>query len=395
LSKAFFTGYVMTEVSELFNITIAAAVASFAISVVIVLTKDWHGKHSLDTDLGGAQKFHTVPVPRIGGISILAGILVIAVLGAAGHPGFADETDDRAFLMLLLAGMPALLAGLLEDLTKRVSVRVRLTATLASPLLACWLLQAYLPRLDVWGVDTLLGLVPFAIIVTTFCVVGVANSINIIDGFHGVAGSAILFILAGVAMLSWEVGDIFVMKLALIGLGAILGFLLVNYPTGPLFMGDGGAYFIGFWAAEVAVLMIARNPEVTTWQVLAIYAYPVIEVIFSVYRKKVIRKMSPMVPDRLHLHMLFYRRIVCQHIPQAAGRPWIRNAAVACIISTWICSAMLIAVFACRSLAASIALVIAQVVLYMAVYTRLVRGRWRLDRAFIPGMRLRTGGESA
>ncbi|MGH8808952.1 MAG: MraY family glycosyltransferase, partial [Noviherbaspirillum sp.] len=288
------------------------------------------------------------------------------------------------------ASLPCFLVGLIEDLTKKVSAMTRLLATFSSALAACWLLDAYLSRLDTWGLDSLLQLMPFALVVTAIAVAGVANSINIIDGFHGVAGSAVAIILAAMGFLAWQTGDIFVTKLALLGIGATLGFLVVNYPTGRLFMGDGGAYFLGFWAAEVAVLLVARNPGVNAWQVLAVCAYPVIEVLYSIYRRRVIRKTSPGAPDRLHLHTLIYRRVVCQLIPRNHDRPWIRNAAVVWIVGTLIAAMAVIAVWLGDTIPAAVAVVIAETVLYAAVYARLVRGRWDLNPGAALGRRSHT-----
>jgi UDP-N-acetylmuramyl pentapeptide phosphotransferase/UDP-N-acetylglucosamine-1-phosphate transferase len=145
-------------------------------------------------------------------------------------------------------------------------------------------------------------------------------------------------------------------------------------------MGDGGAYLLGFWLAEVAVLLVIRNPVINTWQVLAICAYPVIEVLYSIYRRKVIRKSSPGAPDRLHLHTLIYRRVVCQLLPRNDTRPWIRNASVACIIALWITVLTLVAVWIGNTTATAVTVLIANTLFYIAVYTRLVRGRWRSTR---------------
>lgn len=374
----------MMAASGLFDIVMTAAIVSFAVSMLIVLTQGWHGPLSLDQDVTSAQKFHKKPVPRIGGIALLLGMLATFIWSAVDNPQLARQVDaNAAAFTLLLAAVPAFLAGLKEDLTKKVSVRTRLFATFASALLACWLLEACLPRLDIWGLDKLLHFVPFAIVLTVFAVAGVANSINIIDGFHGVAGSAVIIILAGLGFLCWQVDDLLVTGLALAGIGTTLGFLLVNYPTGRLFMGDGGAYLLGFWVAEVAVLTIVRNPAINAWQVLAICAYPVIEVLYSIYRRKVVRNMSPGAPDRLHLHTLIYRRVVCQRMPRNNAQPWIRNATVACIVGTGIAMTTLIAVWVGNSIPAAVTVVIVEILLYMAVYTRLIRGRWGLSQVSI------------
>jgi len=381
----------MMSATDLIETSSVAATASFVTSLLIVLTQDWHGKHSLDKDIDGVQKFHTTPVPRVGGIALLVGILT-GVLYYGIDASIAETQTLNTIAMLLLAALPAFIAGGIEDVTKKVSVRARLFATFGSAILASWLLNASLPRLDVWGVDTLLQLSPLiAVAVTAFAVAGVANSINIIDGFHGVAGSAVIIMLAGMGFLAYRADDALMVNIAVLGIGTSIGFLFVNYPTGRLFMGDGGAYFLGFWVAETAVLLIARNPSINAWQVLAICSYPVIEVIYSIYRKKVIRKLSPGMPDRLHLHMLIYRRLVWKLVPRNDAQPWIRNAAVACFIATWIAAMTLIAVFAGDTVPTAVAVVIGNAMLYIAIYTRLVCGYWRINPVAALGIvRLRT-----
>jgi UDP-N-acetylmuramyl pentapeptide phosphotransferase/UDP-N-acetylglucosamine-1-phosphate transferase len=210
---------------------------------------------------------------------------------------------------------------------------------------------------------------------TAFAVAGVTNSINIIDGFHGVAGMTVAIILAGMGAIAWQAGDMLIVQLAAAAIGATVGFLLLNYPTGRIFMGDGGAYFLGFWAAEIAVLTVVRNPAVNAWQILAIYAYPVIEVVFSIYRRKIIYGTLAGAPDRLHLHSLFYRRFARQKI-SGKRHPWICNAGVACFVATWIGAATCFSVLFGNTIPAALALVLFQCALYIAVYMRLVRGHW-------------------
>ncbi|MFN3598497.1 MAG: glycosyl transferase family 4, partial [Aquificaceae bacterium] len=76
-----------------------------------------------------------------------------------------------------------------------------------------------------------------------------------------------------------------------------------------IFLGDGGAYLVGFLIAEISVLLVKRNPEVSPWFPLLVVAYPVVESLFSIYRRKVLRGRSPGEPDKLHLHTLVYRRL--------------------------------------------------------------------------------------
>lgn len=375
--------------SGLIETFLIALLVSLIVCSLNIVTERWHGRYSFDVDVNGVQKVHKQLVSRTGGIALLSGVLAVPVFGHFDYYPVAVREETRLIILkFLLAATPAFLAGIIEDLTKKVSVRTRLCSVFVSAFLAAWLLGAHLPRLDIWILDGVLDWVPLSLAVTAFAVVGVTNSINIVDGFHGVAGGTVVVILAGAGYLSWKGGDVLVTQLALAGMGATIGFLLLNYPTGRLFMGDGGAYFIGFWAAEVAVLTIVRNPGINAWQILAIYAYPVIEVLFSMYRRKMLRNALVGAPDRLHLHSLFYRRVACHRI--SAGKyPWMRNAGVACFVTGWLVTATVCAVLLGESIGAAVMLVLVQILAYVAVYMRLVRGHWGRCRnpAVILGLR--------
>jgi len=370
-------------VTDLIDFALYAAIASFMLCVLIVYTQRWHGNRSMDSEMDGVQKFHKRPVPRIGGCALIAGMLTAAGLGMLGLDDSTSGSEKSAMLcaLLLLAAAPIFLAGLLEDLTKGISVSFRLVAAFVSAFLASWLLGATLPRLDIPGIDLLLRIAPLGMVVTAIAVAGVANSINIIDGFNGLAGSVSVIILAGLGLVAWQAGDLQVATLAVTGIGAATGFLLINYPTGRVFLGDGGAYLLGFWIAEVAVLTVVRNPNVGAWQILAICAYPVIEVLYSIYRKKVVRKMSPGLPDRLHFHMLVYRRFICRLIPENSAQPWIRNALVTCAIATVLAPLTLLSVRYGETIAGALSMLLIQIFLYLAIYARLVRGHWCLNPA--------------
>ena len=82
------------------------------------------------------------------------------------------------------------------------------------------------------------------------------------------------------------VGDSTLALLSLAVAGAVLGFFVWNFPAGLIFLGDGGAYFLGFVVAEIGILLLQRNPEVSPLCPLLIVIYPVFETVFSMYRRK-------------------------------------------------------------------------------------------------------------
>lgn len=341
---------------------LAAFVSSLVACALIVLTQRWHGSLSLDHDVAGAQKFHTVPVPRIGGVALAVGLLAAALAQKLG----SDAADGAQALWLLAAGVPAFLAGLMEDFTKRVSVRTRLMATFASAALAIWLIDAQLNRLDTYLLDDLMLYAPVAMLFTCFAVGGVANAVNIIDGFNGLAGSTCVLMFAGLAVLAHGAGDTPVFQLCLMGMGAFLGFLCLNFPFGKLFLGDGGAYLAGFWLAECAVLLLSRNPQVSTWAVLLCCIYPVWETIFSMWRKSVVRKTGMGRPDKLHFHMLVYRRGTRRILPGKAPH-WQRHLLTSLGIASFVATAQA-TVFLLSTTEKSHTICITGIVIFATIY---------------------------
>lgn len=355
---------------------LVAGAASAAASFFIVGSQRWHGKHTLDHDLQGVQKFHTAAVPRVGGIALVMAILLALVVCYWNAGAWMSDTGIATAGLLLIASLPTFLAGILEDVTKKVSVKTRLAASVLSAILASWLLGAIIDKLNIWGLDALLTSIPVALIVTAGTVAGGVNAINIIDGFNGLASSTVVIMLGALGAIALQVGDTTVAQMAFLGMAAALGFVLVNYPTGRLFLGDGGAYFLGFWVAEIIVLLLVRDDAVNAWQLLSVCAYPIIEVSFTIYRRKFVRKTNPGMPDGLHLHTLVYRRLVPRFVKRDQTRPWKRNAAVACLISPWTAFFAWMTVSFAQSVTNGVILVLAQVMFYLVVYQRLVRGRW-------------------
>jgi len=65
-----------------------------------------------------------------------------------------------------------------------------------------------------------------------------------------------------------------------------VGVFIFNFPFGKIFMGDGGAYFVGFMMAVIGLMLGIRNEEVSHWFILLLFIYPLYETAFSIYRKK-------------------------------------------------------------------------------------------------------------
>ncbi len=282
-----------------------AFLLSLIVTLLVIRYEHLHAHITADHDLDGVQKFHATPVPRVGGIGVMIGLI-----GGEVAKLFLDPEVAGFGFLVVVAAIPAFAAGLIEDLTKRVSVSKRLLATAFSAAVGGVLLGGWLTRLDVPGVDYLMAFGVASVLVTCFAVAGVANAFNLIDGYNGLAGMVAVIILAGLAYVANQVGDRAIMITAFATAGAILGFLVWNYPRGLIFLGDGGAYLIGFLVGELSVLLVARNPQVSPWFPFLLVFYPIFETLFTIFRRVVIGKTHPGLPDAAHLHQLIYRRVV-------------------------------------------------------------------------------------
>ncbi len=343
---------------------IMGGLATLLICQAIIITRHWHGRHTMD-GLSGVQKVHENPTPRIGGIAVAIGL----VFGW----WFAPESVKVLLGPMLIASLPAFFSGIVEDLSKRGVVAERLFATIASGLLAWWLTGVSVTRLDLWGFDTILRFAPISILFTAVALGGVANAINIIDGFNGLASGAVLLSLATLGLIAFKAGDADCAKVCFVLGGAIAGFMLVNYPYGKIFLGDGGAYLLGFLLGWVAVLMTARNPGISPWAPLLACGYPILEVLFSMLRRTA-RTHNLGRPDRLHLHSLLWSRVTRQHFSRK--NPTLQNALVMPLVLSYAIIPCLLAIYFRNNTAALMIGFIGCAALYMIVYMRLVHFRW-------------------
>lgn len=283
---------------------------SFFISCVIIITKNLHGDISGDINLLGPQKFHIDIVPRIGGISIYLSITGVTIFNYSSDPIYLN------ILLLIISALPVIAIGIVEDITKKISPKTRFLFIAIGGLTAIILIDGRITRLDVPIIDQLIFLPFISIAFTTFAIVGLTNSYNIIDGFNGLSSMVGFTTLVALGYVGLNVNDTLIAVTSFSMAAAILGFFVLNYPKSLIFLGDGGAYLIGFWISCLSVMLISQHESISPWFALMINAYPTVETVFSIYRRKVIKGKSPGHPDGIHLHTLLYRRIINRKHPK-------------------------------------------------------------------------------
>jgi UDP-GlcNAc:undecaprenyl-phosphate GlcNAc-1-phosphate transferase len=284
---------------------ISAFLCSLIASLLIIRYQNVHKHITGDSILLGPQKFHLSSVPRIGGLSIYLALCLASVVR------FLQEPISGSLLTLITAcGSIAFLTGFAEDITKRIGIIPRLLGTTISGCVASYLLNTWISHISLWGIDALLAIPAVSILFTCLAIAGLSNAYNIIDGFNGLASMVGIITLLAIASVAFRVGDIAILIAALMMVGAIGGFFVWNYPRGLIFLGDGGAYLIGFWIGVLSILIVSRNQQVSPWFALLVNAYPIFETLFSIWRRRVHQGKNPGMPDGAHFHTLIYRRIM-------------------------------------------------------------------------------------
>ena len=190
---------------------------------------------------------------------------------------------------------------------------LRLFAIAVSGALAIYFFDIRLVSIDLKLIDMALAVVSISVVATIFAATGVTNSFNIIDGLNGLAGGFSLLCSFALAIVCVKI-ELYGGAAALIVLAsAIFGFLLVNYPSGRLFLGDTGAYVLGHTLVWIAIGINFRAPEISSFAILLVFFWPVAETVFSIYRRlRRAEKVSH--PDHLHFHQLVMRSIEIQYL---------------------------------------------------------------------------------
>jgi UDP-N-acetylmuramyl pentapeptide phosphotransferase/UDP-N-acetylglucosamine-1-phosphate transferase len=284
----------------------AALLTSLSVAVLLVVTRRWHARFSLDHAGSGPQKLHVGEVPRIGGIAVMAGFAVSLLLTKVGPP---NGLSIDAPVWLIMALFVPFAAGLIEDVTKNFGPWMRLLATFAGAAIAYFFCGASIVRFDVPPVDAMLTLHPtVAFAFTLFCVGGIAHAFNLADGLNGLLAGLALAAAAGIALVAQVSGDQYLLLAAVALASAVVGFGFLNFPKAYLFSGDGGAYLVGSALAILSMLLCNRNPSVSPWLPFILVLYPFTDTTWAIIRRK-LAGLPIMSPDARHLHSLLATRM--------------------------------------------------------------------------------------
>ena len=270
--------------------------SSFTLALVIAGTFKYFGQK--DRDIHKKRAAHSRPTSRLGGLAVCLSILAVIIL------------NDQAWnIEIAISAFPIFAAGLMEDLGWPLKPKFRLAAGALSATIFVLLKRQYINDVGIEWFNLLLSVTPIAIAFTVFCVVALINALNFIDGINGLASGKTF--IASFALM-WLADTYKEPNLTLLGIAifsASLGLFMVNYPQGRIFLGDTGAYTMGFLLAASLITLQNKHPEISAWSILLIIFWPIADVGHSIFRRRM-RKIHSDRPDYLHLHHVIMRSLM-------------------------------------------------------------------------------------
>lgn len=239
------------------------------------------------------HKTHSQPVPYLGGIAILLGVVLITYLAIL----LSDFNSKVFWLASSLLG-PAVamgLIGLWDDIKKLPPLPRFVGQTIAATVIAVTLVLN-----NNLGNPT--GLMYFDVFVTILWIVGICNSINFFDNVDGGAAGTTVVSTCALTVITIFNGQTLIASLSLVVSGATLGFLIWNKPPAKIYMGDAGALFLG---VILAILTIRLRPDSDSTLIsflvpILLVAVPILDTSVAVI-SRLRRKISPFRGGKDHL----------------------------------------------------------------------------------------------
>src|SRR5215472_5469080 len=272
-------------------------------------------------DRPAARRVHTKAVPRLGGVAIFIAFFIASRLFYSPGPNLNPHANELTIYWLLIAaGALMVIVHAYDDvvglkpLPKLIAQTVAVLIILApwgtefngiliftfnnpfgiAPAGVPWYVQT---TLFLFTHDTVIKLIAIpAVLFTWFWIVGMMNTVNLIDGLDGLATGVVAIAALIITIISFVLGQYSIAILSAIFTGATLGFLPHNWNPAKIFMGDSGSMFLGLGPA---VLSIMGGAKVAL--ALMVLGIPILDVaVFIINRIR--RHQSPVHYDKTHLH---------------------------------------------------------------------------------------------
>ena len=279
---------------DLLKIGLALGVALLVCFVMTPLVRSFAVKVGAVDVPKDNRRMHDHPIPRQGGLAIFLGFLVAVVL-------FADL--DRQVQGILLGSVIIVTMGAIDDIVPLPALlKFAVQIAAAGVAVAFGVRFEFIANPFFWSENQFISFGVWSVPITIFWIVGITNSINLIDGLDGLACgvSAISSLTFLVISMVWGQVNVTVLLAAI--LGACLGFIPYNLNPAKIFMGDTGALLLGYVLSTISVIGLFKFYTIISFTVpLLALALPIFDTCFAIIRR-ILKGQNPMSPDRGHFH---------------------------------------------------------------------------------------------
>ena len=251
----------------------------------------------LDKDFLKPQAFHKKAIARIGGLIILSLLTLFTMFYFFTFGVFLKEYFTFTLLLFFL--------GFLDDLKIKINPNIRLFLMLISLLTCINIFSIQINRSGLEFLDSWLENNIFQTCFVLLCFLFVINGANLIDGFNGLLAIQFLLINSIFLIINLVNQNQLISIILFSQIIIVFSFLLFNFPKAKIFLGDSGSYLLGSLIALNTIKTYELNTSLSSFFFAGVLFYLFFEVFFSFIRK-IFLKISPLKPDKKHLHMLVH-----------------------------------------------------------------------------------------
>lgn len=240
------------------------------------------------------RRMHKKPTPRLGGLAIFLGFIVSILL-------FVNI--DHQMQGILLGAVTIVVLGVVDDMSP-LRAGFKFLVQIVAALIAVFhgVVIHTLSNPNVFSAEQYWDLGWLAIPVTVLWIVGITNSVNLIDGLDGLANGVSTISALTLLVIALLVSESQVALVMAALVGACIGFMPYNRNPAKMFMGDTGSTFLGYILATISIQGLFKYYAIVSFVVpFLVLGLPMFDTLFAIIRR-LAHGQNPMAPDRGHIH---------------------------------------------------------------------------------------------
>ena len=290
------------DLNNLILFFILISFSLFFYKYFVVFLNKYNPKLLVDDQFKKPQSFHETPISISGGTGIFFSFLILNFYLFLSKEIVYYEYLSFCSLFFIL--------GLSDDLKLDLRPKFRLLAMLIILIGLVISNNFYVENTGIGFLNRFLKIDIFALFFVCLCFLFIINGSNLIDGYNGLLSIHTLIILINLYFVNYLNKNIDLAFFILCFILILIIFLKYNFPKASIFLGDGGSYFLGAFIAISVIKTSIANPTISPFYFCILLFYLFFEVFFSFIRKITKERMSPLFPDKKHLHMLIYKNFL-------------------------------------------------------------------------------------